>query len=66
MSSIEKLGKYKDLGPELQRLMNVLIKYIPVVICALGIVPKYLDTVRKSNKIVNIRMYLTRYIMEDI
>ena len=36
----DKIEKYQDLGRELQKIWNVKVKIIPLVVCSLGALPK--------------------------
>ena len=36
----DKIGKYQDLGRELQKIWNVKVKIIPLVVGSLGAIPK--------------------------
>ena len=36
----DKIGKYQDLGRELQKIWNVKVKIIPLVVGSLGPIPK--------------------------
>ena len=36
----DKVKKYQDLGKELQKMWNVKVKIIPLVVCSLGAIPK--------------------------
>ena len=36
----EKIAKYQDLGSELQKIWNVKVKIIPLVVGSLGAIPK--------------------------
>ena len=36
----DKIEKYQDLGRELQKIWNVKVKIIPLVVGSLGIIPK--------------------------
>ena len=40
----EKIGKYRDLAREVSKLWNVKVEIIPVVIGALGTIPKLLES----------------------
>ena len=35
-----KIEKYQELGRELQKIWNVKVKIIPLVVCSLGAIPK--------------------------
>ena len=39
----DKIEKYQDLGRELQKLWNVKLKIIPLVVGVLGTIPKQFD-----------------------
>ena len=43
MKENEKMDKYMDLARELKRLWNMKVKVIPIVVGALGTVPKSLE-----------------------
>ena len=36
----DKIEKYQDLGKELQKIWNVKVKIIPLVVGSLGVIPK--------------------------
>ena len=36
----DKIEKYQDLGRELQKMWNVEVKIIPLVVCSLGAIPE--------------------------
>ena len=36
----DKIEKYQDLGRELQKMWNVKVKIIPLVVCSLGAIPE--------------------------
>ena len=36
----DKIEKYQDLGRELQKIWNVKVKIIPLLVCSLGAIPK--------------------------
>ena len=38
----DKIEKYQDLGRELQKVWNVKVKFIPLVVGSLGAIPKQL------------------------
>ena len=40
MKEKDKIEKYQDLGMELQKIWNVKVKIIPLVIGSLGAIPK--------------------------
>lgn len=49
MRSIEKITKYQDLAVDLQSLRKVQVKYISVVISALGIFLKKFEETDRVN-----------------
>ena len=36
----DKIEKYQDLGRELQKIWNIKVKIIPLVVGSLGVIPK--------------------------
>ena len=43
MKESEKIDKYLDLARELKKLWNMKVKVVPIVIGALGTIPKALE-----------------------
>ncbi|KAI5731215.1 hypothetical protein M8J77_006429 [Diaphorina citri] len=69
----EKILKYKDLGIEIERMWNTTVKIIPIVIGALGVVPKSLKENLQSlpgkfsiNRIQESALLGTAYIMRKV
>ena len=44
----DKIEKYQDLGRELQKIWNVKVKIIPLVVGSLGAIPKHFGNRLKS------------------
>ena len=59
----EKLDKYQGLARELEKLWNMNMRVIPIVICALGTTPKDLHKILKEigieNKVVELQKTVT-------
>ena len=49
------MDKYLDLARELKRLWNMKVKVIPIVVGALGTVPKGLESLKISGRIETIQ-----------
>ena len=44
----DKIEKYQDLGRELQKIWNVKVKIIPLVVGSLGAIPKHFGNKQKQ------------------
>ena len=44
----DKIEKYEDLGRELQKIWNVKVKFIPLVVDSLGAIPKQFSNTLKQ------------------
>ena len=55
MKENEKIGKYLDLARELKKLWNMKVIVIPIVVGALGTVPKKLENLEIRGRIETIQ-----------